>query len=106
VLNFVSEKVKKYFFSSHFLAFKVKSENTAKHAGKFGGNGRNVIYGPEAEGNWRQQIPVDFCDKIPELEINCHTLIQAWATSGPRASCGPPSILMWPTNIFLRLIKH
>ena len=25
-------------------------------------------------------------------------LVQAWATSGPRATCGPPSILMWPAS--------
>jgi len=28
-------------------------------------------------------------------------LNQAWATSGPRATCGPPITLMWPANIIL-----
>jgi hypothetical protein len=33
------------------------------------------------------------------------SLYQAWATSGPRATCGPPSTLMWPANIYDKTLK-
>ena len=47
-----------------------------------------------------------FTDKknIFKVEIRVATnrlampLQQAWATSGPRATCGPPSTLMWPAS--------
>jgi hypothetical protein len=37
---------------------------------------------------------------LPSNARQVQHLEQAWATSGPRATYGPPSTLMWPTNIF------
>ncbi len=34
---------------------------------------------------------------LPKITL-FNTLIQAWATSGPRATYGPPSTLMWPAS--------
>jgi hypothetical protein len=56
-----------------------------------------------------------FVDGVFVLYLNdCDDLVssweallleQAWATSGPRATCGPPSTLMWPANTFFVLHK-
>ncbi len=44
------------------------------------------------------------------IQLETRPLEQAWATSGPRATYGPPSTLMWPASyiwIFLnRYIAH
>ncbi len=32
------------------------------------------------------------------------TICQAWATSGSRATCGPPSTLMWPTSFIFSFL--
>jgi len=37
--------------------------------------------------------------RIPtSLVLNIYHLEQAWATSGPRATYGPPNTLMWPAS--------
>ncbi len=32
--------------------------------------------------------------------LSSGTVNQAWATSGPRATCGPSITLMWPANLY------
>jgi len=49
------------------------------------------------------EIVFDVITRFFKLDIETkqkHNLVQAWATSGPRAKCGPPSTIMWPANLF------
>ena len=43
---------------------------------------------------------------ITKRLIIVYTLGQVWATSGPRAKCGPPGTLMRPSNIFRDLLRR